>query len=678
LLADMPGRHLALAGSLAALLSASGGCLGEGAAPDSPGDLPGPALDGETGAEVRVRSGERLDIDRLIGPGSAQIIVDTGEEELVAVRRARSASGRNQSWFGALEGDEHAPVAFTRTGDSLVGSLRTGERYLTVISHGPDWIAQVQVAASSSLEGAEPIAVAAAQAPLETARVADHTIDLGVVASADALAYYGGADAFAAAMANEVEILNSVMREADVHAQFRLAGILATSYVPDPSQMSLDLRRLRLPGDGYLDEVHAWRDQIGADLVHLVVARASSACGIAHLAHQGNEAISFGVSAINCFFKYTLQHEVGHNLGMVHAPEDGSTTGATSYSYGLKSAMGGFRTLMAYDCPNSSCPRLPRLSNPRQTHNNHPMGSETQDNASTVAETWATVSVIRRAALAASFRVDNRSDDAVFCSGKPLTLEAHRVSGSSYRWLIDGVEVSTAPSLSWQADRAGEYLVSLEVTSGSAVESASMVLALETGPTLVTPSSGICRGSSIELSVEGADEVSWIPSALVSDPNAFTTTATPTESSLFMARMSNQNGCSHEQIILVEVGDEPPTPGLTGPTLARRGGVATYQAESSYSVRWNVTGGTVVADRGHSIDVAWDGEGPHAVEVSAYQVAGCEAPLRLDIVLDDSDLTGGCRSAGGAPASGPALLLLALLATRRRRSRSAAQSGSSW
>ena len=93
-----------------------------------------------------------------------------------------------------------------------------------------------------------------------------------------------------------------------VRQQVRLVARSEVSYDESGNDYGLDLDRLRDPSDGHLDEVHALRDRVGADLVHLIVGEASGLCGIAYLTGV------FGLTNHDCG-GVVFAHELGHNMG---------------------------------------------------------------------------------------------------------------------------------------------------------------------------------------------------------------------------------------------------------------------------------------------------------------------------------------------------------------------------
>lgn len=132
------------------------------------------------------------------------------------------------------------------------------------------------------------------------------------------------------------------------------------------------------------------RDSWKADLVAMI-GEIAGACGVAYLmggSPSGNPPFGFSVTARSCAVgNLTFAHEIGHNMGSQHNPENGS--GATfSYGYGHYQNQ-VFRTVMSYvdPCPNG-CARRPYFSNPGVLFNGFPTGVENaRDNARSLNNT---------------------------------------------------------------------------------------------------------------------------------------------------------------------------------------------------------------------------------------------------------------------------------------------------
>ena len=190
-------------------------------------------------------------------------------------------------------------------------------------------------------------------------------IDVLVLYTPAAAAYAGGE----ASMRAQVELLfaetNTAFSNSGVSA--RVAGwARAVSYV-ESQDVGIDLDRLQGSFDGYLDDVHSVRSDLGADLVHLLVAFTPTlsldgglTCGIANT--NLRPSLAFGVTLFYYQCDYTFAHELGHNLGLRHDRYQHFTYGSSRpahvpYAYGYSNAdtfspvAGGqcWHTVMAYE-----------------------------------------------------------------------------------------------------------------------------------------------------------------------------------------------------------------------------------------------------------------------------------------------------------------------------------------
>ena len=155
----------------------------------------------------------------------------------------------------------------------------------------------------------------------------------------------------------------------------------------ESGNLETDLNAITSATDGLMDAVHARRNAVGADLVKLVVGNtAGGACGVAWLLTSLSPSYdfapnAFSVTAYPCISpNYTFGHELGHNMGSNHAPEDGATVSLYPYSFGYKHPANVFRTVMAYNCPGSGCPRVLYFSNPSVSYSGLPTGTAAQHN----------------------------------------------------------------------------------------------------------------------------------------------------------------------------------------------------------------------------------------------------------------------------------------------------------
>ena len=204
---------------------------------------------------------------------------------------------------------------------------------------------------------------------------ADVEIDVAVVYTPAARDAAGGVAAIEAEIDLMVAETNQAYEKSGVNHRVMLAERSEVAYA-ETGDGDLDLDRLRDPSDGHLDSVHALRDRVGADLVHLIVGEADDICGLAYLGPG-----VFGLTVRGCG-ALTFAHELGHNMGLLHDRYQelhgaGRTLRAhPAYGYvnqrafesGAPSSSRWF-TIMGYptQCGDAglSCGRLPAFSSPR-------------------------------------------------------------------------------------------------------------------------------------------------------------------------------------------------------------------------------------------------------------------------------------------------------------------------
>ncbi|MDX1421191.1 MAG: cadherin-like domain-containing protein [Rubricoccaceae bacterium] len=172
--------------------------------------------------------------------------------------------------------------------------------------------------------------------------------------------------------------LNASFATAGTDHRARLVAAREVAYDEDPERtLRVDLTRLYHPADGHLDEAHAWRDEVLADAVVLLLEEGADACGTAFFMYDfdrkyGRQA--FAVVQRGCAHAYlTFAHEIGHLLGIRHDRYVDSFETPAPYAHGFVNAapdvLGPFRTLMAYDdaCRDGgfACPRVASFSSTR-------------------------------------------------------------------------------------------------------------------------------------------------------------------------------------------------------------------------------------------------------------------------------------------------------------------------
>ena len=171
-----------------------------------------------------------------------------------------------------------------------------------------------------------------------------------------------------------IAVANAALANSKIKAHFRIVGIEKIGG-RSTKDYSRDLARLADPADGYFDEAHELRDQLGADfVVGIFGKRDPDAAGRGYVTPADNpRAPSLAFSAVySPSIWWTLvAHEIGHNMGLVHNPEhDSIPAGSRShpYSRGYRDEAAGLATLMSYTSGCDNCwNAIPHYSNPKVT-----------------------------------------------------------------------------------------------------------------------------------------------------------------------------------------------------------------------------------------------------------------------------------------------------------------------
>ena len=242
--------------------------------------------------------------------------------------------------------------------------------------------------------------------------------------------------------ASNVAYLNSRIRQ-------RLYLVQAVEYAYQESPTTHeDLANLRADA-----EVRSLRDTYKADLVAMI-GEVQSVCGVSMLMGPvgGNPDNGYSVTGRSCAVAtLSFAHELGHNMGSHHNPENGS--GAT-YPYGYGHYVNGaFRTVMSYSDPCTvPCDRRAYFSNPAIFRGPYPTGIENQrDNVRSINQTADTIANYRYSGSSITLSnfaggaslprniarsVQWTSDNA----GSHVRIDISRDEGTSWRTLIDSTE----------------------------------------------------------------------------------------------------------------------------------------------------------------------------------------------------------------------------------------------
>ncbi len=322
-------------------------------------------------------------------------------------------------------------------------------------------------------------------APGDPQADAGNLIDVMVVYTPAARAAAGGTAAMEALITLAFTESNSAYQQSLVTPRIRLVHKAEVSYVE--TTFSTDLNRLTDPNDGYLDEVHTWRDTYGADLVSLWLNNSSS-CGLAWQMvslSSAFEANAFSTIHWDCATgNYSFSHEMGHNMGCTHDRENSDGQGLDPYSYGWRFyGTNGvqYRTIMAYQ-PGT---RIPRFSNPNVLYYGTPTGipagaANAAYNALTINNSASTVANFRQTVVSTNVppTITAQPLSQMVSAGASVSFSvtAEGTPPLSYQWrkngsALSGATLSTYNLNNVQTNDAGIYSVRVSNPYGDATSS---------------------------------------------------------------------------------------------------------------------------------------------------------------------------------------------------------------
>jgi peptidyl-Asp metalloendopeptidase len=325
----------------------------------------------------------------------------------------------------------------------------------------------------------------------------NNTVDVVLGYTPGLVTQFGGVNQTVTALTNRIELANQAFASSLVTPRVRLVHTIQVNYT-DTNSNSIALDQLSgqtcginscssvtIPAE--LQPLRNARDQFGGDLVSLVRPLQEpqhGGCGVAWLTGPNNTAIdntdaTFGYSIVssgsdrneNDGFTYdcpneTLAHEMAHNMGQQHNPEDTGTSpptaGTHTYSYGYREARtDGFYTIMAYPVASGNQFLIPYFGNPNVNHpgTGRATGTATADNARSLNQAMLLVAQFRNTVVPFTGQLKNDYDG----DGRSDIHWRNVSTGRNDMWLMNGTSVKSflnvynEPNVSWTVVGAGDF-----------------------------------------------------------------------------------------------------------------------------------------------------------------------------------------------------------------------------
>ncbi len=278
-------------------------------------------------------------------------------------------------------------------------------------------------------------------APLVSTEDDSVAIDLMIVYTQASEDWAGttGFGTIEAVIAQAVNLSQTALDNSNTNIDLRLVNTTKTSYNEETDGVGSEERLSRLtqndsdpvfdPGEGHnghMEEVHAIRDNSGADVVALL-AFISDTGGLGWRLNStgGDPYFAFNLNRVQQVADtYTLLHEIGHNMGNSHSRTQSSSAagdggGLFHYSVGFQNTTGNYHTVMSYS--DNGQQEAPIFSSPDLNY----LGSATGSSSSTFpADNARSIRLIKR--TVSKYRTTNTDSPSADISANSINIQMNR------------------------------------------------------------------------------------------------------------------------------------------------------------------------------------------------------------------------------------------------------------
>ena len=148
----------------------------------------------------------------------------------------------------------------------------------------------------------------------------------------------------------------------------------------------------------------------------------------------------------------------------------------------------------------------------------------------------------------------NAGADRTICEGESVQLNA--TGGSSYQWQpAVGLSTTNIPNPIVTPNISTAYIVSGVGANGCLDTDTLIVYVIPKPEAVACDDKTICRGESIQLVVTTHSSYAWSPTNSLLNPNTGTPTAFPTETTTYTVTVTDENGCTDTDEVVVFVNE---------------------------------------------------------------------------------------------------------------------------
>jgi subtilisin-like proprotein convertase family protein len=382
------------------------------------------------------------------------------------------------TWRGKIFGDNdwNGDVTLTVKAGALSGLIYSPGGVYEIVPQANSKHLLVQIDQSQFLPcggaiPAKPENVEAHEPSIEDGQIASDDgsqIDVLVVYTVPFRQSLGGTSQAQAFAQQAIASANTAYQNSNINPRLRLVSTLEVNFTEDGT-LSTALHWVDSDAT-----VAAARNTAKADMVAMLVDTATDSCGLAYVMRSvgpGFSTQAFSATARECAIgNLSFAHELGHNQGCEHNPENGGPSNEASYPYAYGHYIdNSFRTVMSYSnpCP-SGCTRVAYFSNPSITFNGFATGIANQrDNHRVINNTALTISQFRDSSGGGGGGPANNN----FASAQVISNNSGSVTGSNVNATKESGEPNHAGNIGgasiwyrWQAPASGSVTIT---TAGS-------------------------------------------------------------------------------------------------------------------------------------------------------------------------------------------------------------------